>query len=118
MKRRLQPTIPDSRVHNSQIPKELAPLKRLCLNYAMAHKKQAQESGSVYFLKILMYFILGSIWIKVNGRVVLPIGLILGLIFSSHDHFQIDRKIEYAILLIAALLAFAGLGVFFNFATS
>ena len=84
----------------------------------MAHKKQVEESGSVYFLKILMYFILGSIWIKVNGRVILPIGLITGLLFSSHDHFKIDRKIEYAILLVAALLAFAGLGVFFNFATN
>ena len=84
----------------------------------MAHKKQAEESSSVYFLKILMYFILGSIWIKLNGRIVLPIGLILGLLFSAHDHFKIDRKIEYAILLVAALLAFAGLGVFFNFATN
>ncbi len=83
----------------------------------MANKKQSEESGSVYFLKILLYFILGTIWIKINGRTVLPVGLVLGLIFSSHEHFRIDRKVEYAILLVAALLAFAGMGVFFNFST-
>jgi hypothetical protein len=42
----------------------------------------------------------------------LPIGLILGIIFSAHDHFRIDRKIEYAVLLVAALLGLAGFGVF------
>ena len=36
----------------------------------------------------------------------LPIGLIIGLIFASHDHFKIDRKIEFAILLISAVLSF------------
>jgi hypothetical protein len=80
----------------------------------MAKKSPANELSSVYFLKILLYFVLGTIWIKVNGRPVVPAGLVLGLIFSSHEHFQIDRKVEYAILLVAAVLAFAGLGIFFN----
>ncbi len=84
----------------------------------MSKKAHVEESGSVYFLKILLYFILGTIWIKINGRPLIPVGLILGLIFSSHEHFQIDRKVEYGILLVAAVLAFAGLGVFFNFATN
>lgn len=83
----------------------------------MVKKHKPEESSSVYFLKILLYFVLGTIWIKINGRPLLPIGLIMGLIFSSHEHFQIDRKVEYGILLVASVLAFAGLGVFFNFAT-
>jgi hypothetical protein len=81
----------------------------------MAKKQHVEESSGVYFLKILLYFILGTIWIKINGKPVLPIGLILGLLFSSHEHFQIDRKVEYGLLLVASVLAFAGLGVFFNF---
>lgn len=78
----------------------------------MAKKSAGVEADSVYFLKVLLYFTIGTIWLKVNGRTVFPVGLILGLLFSSHDHFRIDRKIEYAILLVAALLGLAGFGVF------
>lgn len=67
-------------------------------------KTQAKETDSVYFLKILLYVVLGSIWIKYDGRLVLPIGLLVGLLFIRHDHFAIDRKIEYALLIIAAIL--------------
>lgn len=72
------------------------------------------EADSVYVLKVLLYFTVGTIWLKVNGHTVFPIGLVLGLIFSSHEHFRIDRKIEYAILLIAALLGLAGFGIFLS----
>ncbi len=74
----------------------------------MVKSKQTnkQEPDSLYFLKILMYFLVGAIWLKVGFiNLPVPVGLILGLIFASHDHFQIDRKIEYAILLIAAILS-------------
>jgi hypothetical protein len=75
-------------------------------------KKVRREADSTYFLKILLFFIIGSIWVRfttievlpgVNG---LPLGLGLGLLFAMHDHFQIDRKIEYAILLSAALVSY------------
>lgn len=79
----------------------------------MSKKKAvAKETDSVYFLKILMYFVLGTIWVKYNGIVIFPLGLILGVLFAQHDHFAIDRKIEYAILLIAALLGLMGYGIF------
>ena len=78
----------------------------------MAKKSAKVETDSVYFLKLLLYFTLGTIWIKVNGHAVVPVGLILGVIFSAHDHFRIDRKIEYAVLLVAALLGLAGFCVF------
>lgn len=71
-----------------------------------------RESDSVYFLKILLYFILGSIWLRFSdlqvlpGVSALPVGLLLGLVFAHHDHFQIDRKIEYAVLIAASVLSF------------
>jgi hypothetical protein len=80
-------------------------------------KKKAPEADSVYFLKLLLFFILGTIWLRIDGRPLVPIGLILGLLFAHHDHFQIDRKVEYAMLLVAGLLAFVGLGIFINYNT-
>ena len=74
----------------------------------MAKKRAASEKDSSYFLKILIYFVFGSIWIKTHGYVVFPIGLIIGLLLTSHDHFKIDRKIEYAVLIVAALLGLSG----------
>lgn len=69
-------------------------------------KTTNQEPDSLYFLKLLLYFIIGGLWLRVGGLgMPLPVGLVLGLLFASHEHFQIDRKIEYAILLIAAILS-------------
>ena len=82
----------------------------------MAKKKQkaTDETDSTYFLKLVLYVVLGTFWLKfadpiqigdflVNG---FPLGLILGLVFASHDHFQVDRKIEYAILIIMTILTY------------
>lgn len=77
-------------------------------------KSKTQENDSVYLLKLVMYVILGSLWLKfssplnigsiqLNG---LPIGLLIGLWFASHDHFRVDRKIEYAILLVITILTY------------
>ena len=71
-------------------------------------KSVATESDNAYFLKILIYFTLGMLWVKVNGYMVLPLGLILGVIIAQHDHFSIDRKIEYAILVVAGILGLWG----------
>ena len=85
------------------------------------HKKAAPTStvDGVYMLKLLLYLLLGSMWLKVsNGTSVslgLPIGLIVGLIFTSHEHFRIDRKIEYAVLIVAMLFGyFAPYGLYIN----
>jgi hypothetical protein len=80
----------------------------------MAKKTDAPETDSVYFLKILLFFVLGTIWLQWHGRTIFPAGLVLGLIFAHKDHFRIDRKIEYVILLIAAFLGLIGLGLFIN----
>lgn len=81
-----------------------------------ARAKQVETDGA-YFLKLVLYIIIGSQWLWVIGpgnsyAVPLPIGLVIGLFFASHDKFQIDRKIEYALLLIAMLIGFwAGIGI-------
>lgn len=68
------------------------------------NKKSSQDIDSTYFLKLVMYLIIGSLWVRIdrNGLVVpLPVGLVVGLVFASHEHFRLDRKIEYAVLLMA-----------------
>lgn len=83
----------------------------------MVKKKQKNaetESDSTYFLKLVLYIIMGTLWIKFTqpiellGLVIngLPLGLFVGLFFASHDHFQIDRKIEYAILIVMTIVTY------------
>lgn len=74
----------------------------------VAKKQKKEELDGVYMLKIVMYFLLGCLWINVGSGqgLTIPIGLLLGIIFASHDHFRIDRKIEYAVLLFATVLSF------------
>lgn len=78
----------------------------------MAYKKQKTnkpnkaEPDGVYLLKLVLYFILGCLWVQIDNFVVLPVGLFLGIVFASHDHFQIDRKVEFAVLFIASVLSF------------
>jgi hypothetical protein len=76
--------------------------------------QQPTESDSAYFLKIVLYILLGSFWLRFPAPVEIgyisfngfPLGLLLGLLFASHDHFQIDRKVEYAILIIVTIITF------------
>lgn len=79
----------------------------------MPKKKQKrtrlQESDSTYFLKMVLYLIVGSLWVKVSKgdmQIPVPVGFLIGLLFTAHERFKIDRKIEYAVLLIAALVGF------------
>lgn len=77
-------------------------------------KSEQQESDSAYFLKLVLYVVLGTLWIKFQtpleiGGILLsgiPLGLFIGLMFASHDHFQVDRKIEYAILIVMTIVSF------------
>lgn len=72
------------------------------------NKNNQQELDGVYLLKIVLFFLLGCIWINIGSEpgLPVPIGLLLGILFASHDHFQIDRKVEYVVLLIASVLSF------------
>lgn len=83
-------------------------------------KAAAPELDGVFILKLVLYVILGSLWLKIhkNGstfQLPLPLGFALGLLFTSHEHFRIDRKIEYAVLIVATLFGLlAPYGLFVN----
>lgn len=88
--------------------------------HAPKRQSTAQDLDSVFFLKLVLYMILGSMWVKVTHAdtlsLPLPVGLAVGLFFTSHEHFQIDRKIEYAVLLVAMLIGyFAPFGLYIAF---
>ena len=75
----------------------------------MARKQKSQELDSVYFLKLVVFFVVGTMWVHIDTQsflLPLPLGLPLGVWFASHEHFQIDRKIEYAVLIIAVFLSY------------
>ena len=73
-------------------------------------RKASKEPDSTFFLKLVLYLILGSQWIRIESlpdwSIPIPVGLLIGAYFASHDHFQIDRKIEYALLLVSMFVAF------------
>jgi hypothetical protein len=74
-------------------------------------KKQEQELDSVFFLKIVIFLVLGSMWVRLvdpalTRQIPIPVGLFVGLLIASHEHFQIDRKIELSVLLVASLIGF------------
>jgi hypothetical protein len=85
------------------------------------NQKQSTELDGVYILKLVMYVILGSLWLKLNSATLqstfpLPVGFMVGVLFASHEHFRIDRKIEYAVLVLAALVGLiAPYGLFLQF---
>ncbi len=76
--------------------------------------KLTNEPDSAYFLKLVLYVVLGSLWLKFSHPLFIgdfalhafPVGLFLGLLFASHDHFQVDRKIEYAVLIVVTIVCF------------
>ena len=73
-----------------------------------------QETDSAFLLKIVMYIILASVCIKfqepldlfVVGISGVPIGLFIGLIVARQDRFQIDRKIEYVVLIVMTIVTY------------
>jgi len=72
------------------------------------------ETDSTFLLKIVLYVILASIWIKFQTPIDLgftalygvPVGLFIGLIVASQDRFQIDRKIEYVLLIVMTVVTY------------
>jgi len=88
--------------------------KRTPVSVKAPAKTAPPEYDSVYVLKVLLYLILGSIWLAPGGQKLIPLGLIIGLIAIQHEKLQIDRKIEYAILIIGVILGLIGVGITIN----
>jgi hypothetical protein len=79
----------------------------------------SQDMDGVFLLKLTLYVIIGSMWLKLSNahgfNLPLPLGFVIGLVFSAHEHFRIDRKIEYAVLMVAMLVGyFVPYGVYIN----
>ena len=75
------------------------------------YRPSTLEMDSVYIFKMILFLILGSQWLYIaNGasdsQIPIPIGAIIGVAFALHEHFRIDRKIEYVTLLIAMFIGF------------
>jgi len=73
------------------------------------------ESDSTYFLKLVVFVLLGTLWVKfqspltwlglpING---IPFGMLIGLLLvHQFEKYQADRKIWYAILLIVTIICY------------
>lgn len=78
-------------------------------------KDQNYETDSTYFLKLVVFVLLGTLWLKfaqplswlgvpING---IPIGFVIGLLLVSRfEKYQPDRKIWYATLLLITILCY------------
>jgi hypothetical protein len=67
------------------------------------------EMDGTYLLKLVLYLIVGSFWLKLTiggGHFPLPFGLFIGLYVAHKERVQVDRKIEFALLLVAMLVGF------------
>jgi hypothetical protein len=73
-------------------------------------KVRTIETDGVFFLKAVVFLILGTQWVYLTGfpdwQVPVPVGLVVGLVLATHEHFKIDRKIEYVLLLVSAFIAY------------
>lgn len=70
------------------------------------------ESDGTYFLKLVVFTLLGTFWMRFGQPVewlgvpitALPIGLLVGLVLVRRfETYQSDRKIWYAILLVVTI---------------
>lgn len=73
------------------------------------------ENDSLYFLKLIVVVILGTLWLKLSqplswGGVPfggLPLGLVLGLVgIKLFEKNPYDRKIWYAVLIVVAIISY------------
>lgn len=73
------------------------------------------ETDSKYFLKLVVFVILGTLWLKFSEPMswlgmplnALPLGLLGGLLLvHKFEKYQSDRKIWYAILVVVTVISY------------
>lgn len=76
-------------------------------------RRVSKQSDLNYFAKILVFFILGTFWVRLLHINIgpfehfsVPAGFAIGLVIASHERLQIDRKIEYVVLISATFISF------------
>jgi len=82
-------------------------------------KKTPIETDGAFFLKIVLFLIVSSFWLRIeyaDGTLLpLPLGAVIAVFYALHDHFQIDRKIELALILVAMFISFwLPVGIYVN----
>lgn len=77
--------------------------------------EKINETDSTYFLKLVIFLLLGTLWLKFSTPLdlggmqlhALPIGLVLGLLLVHPvEKLQFNRKIWYAVLLIVGIISY------------
>ena len=69
----------------------------------------SKELDGLFLLKLVLYLIIGSQWVRFTRggmTIPIPIGVIVGVFFARTEKFQIDRKLEFVVLLMAMFIGF------------
>lgn len=73
------------------------------------------ENDGTYFLKLVLYLVLATLWLKFQHPITLgpfqfsgiPIGMLFGfLIVHRFEKYQFDRKIWYLVLVLVAVVTY------------
>lgn len=73
------------------------------------------ETDGTYFLKLVVFVLLGTLWLKFQQPISwlgfpfygLPVGFLVGLLLvRQFEKYQADRKIWYAILLVVTIICY------------
>ena len=81
----------------------------MLMSKAKTKSARRTELDSVYLLKMVLYLVIGSLWLRVhlsNQVIPLPLGFVAGVWIAARERFRIDRKLEYAVLLMAMFIGF------------
>jgi len=78
-------------------------------------KERVFETDGTYFLKLVVFALLGTLWIKFQQPIswfglpfnAVPVGFLVGLLLvRKFEQYQTDRKIWYAILLVVTIVCY------------
>lgn len=73
------------------------------------------ETDSTYFLKLVVFVLLGTLWLKFSEPLIwhgiplngIPLGLLIGLLLvHTFEKHQSDRKIWYACLIVVTIICY------------
>lgn len=84
-------------------------------------RERVYEKDSVFFLKLVVFVVLGALWLRLKEPIPLgplevqglPVGLMIALLLVLKlEKYQFNRKIWYtALVLVAILSSFTPVGV-------
>lgn len=83
--------------------------------FSRTGREKLYESDGVYFLKLVLVVVLGTLWLKFRSPIFLgglpfsgvPIGMLFGLVIVNRfEKYQFNRKIWYAILILVTIVSF------------